>query len=616
MHKLTQYFLAAVLVLPSSFTRAAGLNDTGIGFCGERSSGDNGPSCKGTEPTGQDRQYGRDAAFAAGQLTKIGGGEAGFDFTALDATGQPTVPSSGTTAHACVRDNVTSLVWEVKTADGGLRDQNWTYTFYDRTGRGSASGTTNCKTAGRCDTEKYVADVNATALCGYADWRMPTVMELQSIVHYGRHFPRGLLIDSNYFPNDTGAAIGSFPWFWSGTRHAMAGNFARLVEFLGGAADSNYTSYPQRVRLVRGSQPIATPAVAASFCTDGSISASNPDSIYVSDNALGTVTDTRTGLTWKKCSEGQTWSGSACTGTPGTYSWSAALALGAGDKTGNHVDWRTPNIKELRSLVEECRLGPTINTNMFPDTPITKYWSDSPFFGARGNPTRWYAWFVDFLPGHALGCAACSSPDYRFNDGSRDERYAVRLVRGGQPFDSFNSGGNPVGYTLNVNPLLGTGGQGRLVTTPVGIDCVSGLSCVPATFGSATTVTLTATPDAGFGFAGWSGDCSGTGACALTMNAAKNVTAIFGAAGAATFDQMGCLFNWGEDNYPQLFSPARPALIISKYPFYYYRYYSAMNAYLGVGSANQHLYYLAASSSTGLVDLGLANGWLMTAGCQ
>jgi hypothetical protein len=30
-----------------------------------------------------------------------------------------------------VRDNVTGLVWEVKTADGGLRDQKWSYTWYD-----------------------------------------------------------------------------------------------------------------------------------------------------------------------------------------------------------------------------------------------------------------------------------------------------------------------------------------------------------------------------------------------------------------------------------------------------------------------------------------------------
>jgi hypothetical protein len=42
-------------------------------------------------------------------------------------------------------------------------------------------------------------------------------------------------------------------------------------------------------------------------------------------------------------------------------------------------------------------------------------------------------------------------------------------------------------------------------------------------------VTLTATPDAGFSFSGWSGACSGTGTCSLTMSTAQSVTATFAA---------------------------------------------------------------------------------------
>jgi PKD repeat protein len=67
-------------------------------------------------------------------------------------------------------------------------------------------------------------------------------------------------------------------------------------------------------------------------------------------------------------------------------------------------------------------------------------------------------------------------------------------------------------------------GSGRVGSTPVGIDC--GDSCASGFF-AGTVVTLTATPDAGSLFSGWSGDCSGTGGCQVTMDQARSVTATF-----------------------------------------------------------------------------------------
>ena len=107
--------------------------------------------------------------------------------------------------------------------------------------------------------------------------------------------------------------------------------------------------------------------------------------------------------------------------------------------------------------------------------------------------------------------------------------------------DAGFEGADSFGYTVNdgrgrtssatVTVHVGTfaltvdtTGQGRVVSTPAGIDC--GDTC-SADFDTGTTVTLAAVPDAGWTFGGWGGACSGTGPCTLTMDAAKSVTADF-----------------------------------------------------------------------------------------
>jgi hypothetical protein len=67
-------------------------------------------------------------------------------------------------------------------------------------------------------------------------------------------------------------------------------------------------------------------------------------------------------------------------------------------------------------------------------------------------------------------------------------------------------------------------GAGRVVSSPAGIDCGSACS---TPFPLASTVTLTATASAGSIFAGWTGRCSGTGLCTVTMYGTRNVGATF-----------------------------------------------------------------------------------------
>lgn len=69
-------------------------------------------------------------------------------------------------------------------------------------------------------------------------------------------------------------------------------------------------------------------------------------------------------------------------------------------------------------------------------------------------------------------------------------------------------------------------GSGKVVSDIAGVIC--GADC-EETFpiGDARTIRLTATPDSGWTFKGWEGDCLGTGACNLTMNSGKTAVARF-----------------------------------------------------------------------------------------
>lgn len=130
----------------------------------------------------------------------------------------------------CVKDNLTGLTWEGKPSSG-LRAHTNTYTNYgDRRTR---------------DASAYAAAVNATALCGYTDWRLPTADELLSLVDYGVAYP-GPTVDISWFPNTVGG------FYWSSSPYVGFANLARYVNFSGGDVNSyGYRFYGINVRLVR-----------------------------------------------------------------------------------------------------------------------------------------------------------------------------------------------------------------------------------------------------------------------------------------------------------------------------------------------------------------------------
>ncbi len=87
----------------------------------------------------------------------------------------------------------------------------------------------------------------------------------------------------------------------------------------------------------------------------------------------------------------------------------------------------------------------------------------------------------------------------------------------------------PQQHTLAV---AGSGtGSGTVTSSPSGISCTitagTPSGTCSASYAAGTSVTLTATPAPGHTFTGWSGPCSGTGPCTVTMTQDRSVTAGF-----------------------------------------------------------------------------------------
>lgn len=120
----------------------------------------------------------------------------------------------------------------------------------------------------------------------------------------------------------------------------------------------------------------------AQTCYTNSIPASTPTQQFTNHND-GTVTDTKTNLMWKKCSEGQTWNMGldSCEGASSVYSWKAALehtqTINGRGGFGGYVDWRVPNAKELLSITEKQCYSPAVNLAIFPSVSPDALFSSS-----------------------------------------------------------------------------------------------------------------------------------------------------------------------------------------------------------------------------------------------
>ncbi len=131
------------------------------------------------------------------------------------------------------------------------------------------------------------------------------------------------------------------------------------------------------------------------ICTPETIRPTTPTEDFI-DHGDGTVTHKLTGLMWMRCSMGQAWDGTTCTGDILRSNWETALKaaeeLNRSGGFAGYTDWRLPNIKELTSIVERACVSPAANLEIFPKTENIYYWSSTPYalnyFKADG-PSKW-----------------------------------------------------------------------------------------------------------------------------------------------------------------------------------------------------------------------------------
>jgi hypothetical protein len=140
------------------------------------------------------------------------------------------------------------------------------------------------------------------------------------------------------------------------------------------------------------------------------------------DNQDGTVTDSRTGLTWQQTVRTQQ------SGLADAKAYCADLSLAG---TG----WRVPTRAELESIVDFTRYDPAIDPTFFPNTPGGFYRSVSPDLSAAG-----YSWGVFARIGYSI------------STGDAGPGGRVRCVRSNDSAaPSGGPGGTPPGrYTIQA----------------------------------------------------------------------------------------------------------------------------------------------------------------------
>jgi len=303
-------------------------------------------------------------------------------------------PSYTSNGDGTVTDNITGLMWQ-QTED---RNGDGVINFYDKITYSEA-----------------LADVAVCATGGHHDWRLPTIMELYSLVmssgtDMNPQFPSTPLpyINTDYFGfgyGDTNSlAHGDL-----GTERPIDAQVVTSTLYVSTTMNGiecvfGYNFADGRIKAYPTTHTVPEDGQAKHFYVLYVRGNSNYGKNNFQDNGDSTVTDNATRLMWVKYD------------SHFGMNWEAALAWAQAKNQANycgHNDWRLPDIKELHSIVDYTRSPATTNTAaidpVFNCTGITNeggiadfpwYWSSTTFCeGATANGSS--ACYICF--GRAMG---------------------------------------------------------------------------------------------------------------------------------------------------------------------------------------------------------------------
>lgn len=228
------------------------------------------------------------------------------------------------------------------------------------------------------------------SLCGYSDWRMPNINELESLYNAEETYSTDWLNTEGFSLNPMMEDYG-----WTSTTYASDTTSTWYVVMWNGdmaalPKGSKWNIWPVRTDtdyIVVARLPATGQTVNYVTGDDGELQegVAWPGSRFIVSGDC--VTDRLTGLMWSKSPD------------PDPRTWKKSLDYAGDLSLCGYSDWRLPNRKELRSLVNYGEAGQAawLNNQGFTDVQAGVYWTSTTYGFDTG-----FAWYLNLEAGEML----------------------------------------------------------------------------------------------------------------------------------------------------------------------------------------------------------------------